>query len=1237
MMKAAKTTALMRRTVLFLFAAGLLSLAAGCGGGGGGGGGGTSSSLPGGPDGITLMSITFPDSTNLTGATPNPPSSAPLGQQVIFTFSDVPEGPDEVIVDLVLEDGYDGPDVIVDFDKNVIPARGTFEKLDNLIVFTPYFPTEPFDLSTSAQKEAVPGLLPDMEYIVFVPIGIGGSISNLKAVDPSVTNPIRFQTCSGELPTFFYGNHPAEIPRVVAHYPADGAVDVPINTYGDVPQGFPAKEEFFIEFDQPLFYSGENVQGEDLDGDGVDEENMYFLYTGPEYFAALDTGFAQLPGIYSVNRKTGAQVFVGETKLAVSPYTTTGLRSVVIDGAGRMLGSDGATLYVVEYKDLLYPDVCRLFLPLSFGGRTDVRGLSFGPDGTLFALDGSTGELLTVDSSTGGVTVIMTLDPLLGEWKDLAACADGTLYATAVFDSGQPTASSTVQSIDLDTPDVATIFAGSGDYTSISMMGFSRLSLYSGPGVFVDVLDLETGQLIVDEHYTIAGLDDGALLNVNNTVAELGTWADLVENTYLGSRVVLEPSGILPFGERIEFLIRRGLDNISNGSIAANEGQGVAEADRIAVFRTFDPDPPVVVDDRYFEDFLDRDGEGNAMQEGLPPANWAVQDVDLIPPEYEHLLATYGLSGGGGLGDFKPLGIYPTVILDTDFQTLPLYDGSTPDVKKHTVVEGGIFNFHDIILPDGVTVKGIGSNPLILTATGRVEIAGTIDVSGADGIIDVTFDSAFTPVPGGLGGPGGGRGGVSHPAKPEDFQLLIDLRSPFASERGWGYSNLRQAGGRGAESGASGTDTKYLGGRPGEDDFSRASGGGGGSFFQEGGKGYHGFGSWGADPYSPERYFQRELWLFYDGHPNPTPGVNTYMTQDPPGGDPGDWSFSDGNPDNDFIGPAGEVTFIQGGQGGGGGGTRLDSMNPATIGLAAGWWPAVDRSAYDAKGGGGGGGGGSLGIYALGRIDITATGVILARGGQGGGGEVVGHSNYGGGAGGGSGGAVILDSADEIYITTGARIDVSGGWPGEGKEVAKYTTQELARNLCLNDGNRKHKPSFCSWSVGDGGLGRSPVHGRRLGDQSPLRVQSDRHQLRLHVLPLQGQLRREQLSLPARDSGLPRPPLQDADDPRPTLLRPLRVDRPRPDGAPGHGGRIRGPALQGLQGYQSGHGRGHHHERLRPRSRPERHRGLRPRLEQRNGPLHSRQERGECPVPGREPHRAGLQGSRYGQPDRVDG
>jgi len=1080
------------RVLPFLLLITLSCIVMGCGGGGGGGGsgggGGGQQGGTGGQGGILLTEISFPTSTNLTGATSDPPTDAPLGQQIIFTFSDVPDCPDRIVIDdpkvfdalkvyALVPSGYNGPDVVVDMDTSTIPARGIFEKIGNLIVFTPFFPTEPLSLISNASKEAVPGLLPDIEYIIYVTTSVNSSIKNLAGTGGSVTNPLKFTTGSAELPNLFFANHPAAAPEVVSTYPQDGDVDVPVNPYDQSIPGFPAQTDFYVTFDEPLHYGSDNIVGEDLDNDSIDEENLFFSYTEPTFYAALDGGTTNDAGLYRIDRSTGAATFLGVTFLT-SPSIPIGLNSIVLDGQGTMLGTNGAALVEVEYRNLQNPLQCRLSNPVNLIAITAARGLTFGPDGALYAVNSTTGEVVTIDPATGIPKLLHDLGTAYGTYMDLVVRPDGLVYIAGVQNSGLPNAQSTLLEIDLDADPVAVtvLLAANADYTSICLKGFDKLALYSGPGLFVDLFDLDQGAIMAGARYSLTGgLDDGSRLNINYSVAELGTWCDVTENTYQGSKVVLKPSGILPFGEEVQILVRRGLDNISFGNKAEHQNPLIqarqeAEADLIATFTTYDPGAGAV-SDLFYEDFLDTEWEGSAIVEGLPPANWAVDDVDGEAPEYEHLLATYGLGGGGGLGDFLPQGIYPTVILDTDYQTLPLYDGSTPGVKKHTVVTGGVFNFENIIIPAGVTVVAMGSNPLVLNATGRVQIAGIIDVSGAPGANDITFDSAFTPVPGGIGGPGGGRGGVSHPAMPANFQNLTDLRTPFKAEDGWGYSNKRQNGGRGAESGASGTDTKYKGGSGGRDPDSRAAGGGGGSFLQEGGMGYHGFGPWGADPDSPDRYFMRDTWWFDNGNPVPVLGVDQYWTQDTPGGQPGDLPFIDSDVINDFIGSEGELKFLRGGQGGGGGGTRADSMNPATIGLASGWWPPVDRSAYDSKGGGGGGGGGAIGIYALDEIVIEATGTILARGGIGGGGEVIGHSNFGGGAGGGSGGAIILDSADTIHIKTGAVVDVSGGWPGDGKEVVKYTVSALTGNLCLNNNSSFHKASFCSWSVGDGGYG----------------------------------------------------------------------------------------------------------------------------------------------------------------------
>lgn len=1052
----------------------------GCGGGGGGGGS-VGFTMPGGGD-IALMAITFPEVIEqIDGAPTAPPEEAPLSQQVVFVFSGLPDGNPgykslQIFADV--NAGYDGPEAALDKDKNIVPARGMWESRDHIVVFTPYYPVVPIDLSRNAPLEAVPGLLPDLEYTVYVPLRSGDSIANLVAIHPSVTNPVDFTTVSSELPNLYYQNHPDDPPQVTATVPRDGATDVPVHTLSGAIPGFPPEEEFCVSFDQPLLYSDENIAGDDLDEDGSIDQNIFFLFPDRTAYAALDAHGGDDPGIISIDRKTGEAEFVGVTALVFDPQTTVGLKSIAVERSGLMLGTSGEYLFDVEYRDLQQPGYCFVSSPRIHDGYTDVRGLALAPDDTLYALDGTAGHLLTIDRGTGNATLQADLGSLYGTWTDLAIRADGTLYGMAVVDSGLPGALSTLLRLDPESGDTTFLFSAAADYTSIDMAGFMRISFCSGAALEVDLFDLETAQLDPSGSYTLSGggLSSGAPLNIWNRLNELGMDASLADNSYLGATVVLVPSGILPFGERMEILVRRGLAGISLGSLAWNGDAHPMEADCVAAFTTYDPGA-AVVDDVFVEEFVGNDWEASSAEyggESLPRANWNVQDVDGELPHYEHLLATYGLTGDGGLGDFKPLGIYPTVILDTNYQPLPLFDGSTPDVIEQTVVEGGVFHFRSIVIPESVTVVGIGSNPLVLTATETIEIAGKIDLSGMPGIDDVTFDSAFTPTPGGKGGAGGGRGGMSNPSIPENFQVLTDLRSPRGGEDGWGYSNLRQSGGKGGESGARGTDVKWQSAKP--DKKSRGAGGGGGSFFIEGGQGYHGLGMYGADPTHPDRYIARDSWWFYDGHPDPVLDVNYYETTDPPGGAAGDAVFPDGDPSNDYIGEGGEVKYLRGGQGGGGAGSRLDSMNPETIPKAQQWFPPVDRSAYDAKGGGGGGAGGGLALVALDGIVLRSTASILASGGRGGGGEVIGHANFGGAGGGGSGGAVILDSAEKITIESGAVIDVSGGWPGDAKEMTVYSFNNLRHNLCLNPNlegqlQDRHFKLYCSWSQGDGGFG----------------------------------------------------------------------------------------------------------------------------------------------------------------------
>ncbi len=543
----------------------------------------------------------------------------------------------------------------------------------------------------------------------------------------------------------------------------------------------------------------------------------------------------------------------------------------------------------------------------------------------------------------------------------------------------------------------------------------------------------------------------------------------------------------------------------------------------------------VSVSDVYLEEFLDASGESPAAVQGMTPAIWGPSLTGGNGPDADVLRASVGVTEEVGLGDLLPLaspafdptiaydpatpladGGWTTIFLDTDAQSLPLPSGATPGLTEPVLVTGGIFRFGDVIIPEGVRIVAAGSQPLQIHATGRVEIHGVIDVAGTDGLDDDTFDSGFLAVPGGLGGPAAGRGGDGQPPTLSPFgpQTIDQYATPERGGRGTGpviQANgtvaLAPVGGFGGLS-TLGYDPDGAGfpkvpkipttcaGNSGNEHH-RPPGGGGGSFRAPGLPAHQGTGvyrvqsssSWGA--FNACTFNDKIRDALYGNEENAAAGLLpsapvqcVYMDGTPsapnrfkPGGLPGASVFSDGNPDNDYFGEGGEFAALFGGQGGGAGGSRIDSMDhllwsidkigSPLIPAAPAFYPNLltgnlftSPARFDAKGGGGGGGGGAVLIRAFGDIIIGRTGTIDASGGNGGGGETVGNSNWTGGGGGGSGGAIVLQSASEIVLhgdpdhvtpgmldSTGARgalLDVSGGRGYDANTNPKYLCSQSA-------------------------------------------------------------------------------------------------------------------------------------------------------------------------------------------------
>lgn len=513
------------------------------------------------------------------------------------------------------------------------------------------------------------------------------------------------------------------------------------------------------------------------------------------------------------------------------------------------------------------------------------------------------------------------------------------------------------------------------------------------------------GDSVSDLTFRVRDLDDRGLDPMG---LSLGVEVTLRESRATRSVVELCPTGILPLGHLLAVEIPDSPRHLSDPTL-------LPASRRVAATYTTAADPGGKIPDRFEEDFDTDDwfdASASAGIRGVAPASWNQGDSHVLQ-------AAIAFPGSGELGDLLPpaSGGPPYLLsLDTNLQSFPLLDGSTPGAPAGTVVEGGVFHFRDIVIPANVTLRPVGSNPLVLTATGTVLIAGTIDLRGSNGNSDSTYDSGVSPIPGGRSGAGGGRGGDSHPPVffPPGQLGIMNLISPPRGQDGYGpaVGGVFTVGGEGGATCV--MDDPDLPNPEGDcsevqpERRDRGAHGGGGSLLQEGIQGAVGFGNIG--PRADGTWFDR--------------GADFAV-----GGKPGPKVFADRNANNDYIGLRGEIQKIRGGQGGGGGGSMAEGYYCGFL-LPWGrneWRGKFPDTTSDSRGGGGGGGGGALEIQALDTITLLAGARILASGGTGGGGEVLAQSDLGGGGGGGSGGAVLLKSGAGVDLRVSSLVDVRGG------------------------------------------------------------------------------------------------------------------------------------------------------------------------------------------------------------------
>lgn len=1205
---------------------GLLALAAvGCGGGGGGGSAGGATPVPPAPQ-VTFEGFGFrvangPETSvpPLEQPTASPPSlGAPLNLTILFHFSGVPAGPfSQASLPVFTTPGQVPPSVKPPAGTAILPAKGSYAlvvhpKGGASVEFRPFVPTAPLKADLGAPPAAVPGLLPGSVYTAALSDQPGAAIPNLAPAQPGdAAREVSFGTTSN--PAAFYPKGAGDLspPEVVSRSPvpftagfqpatfAGDVAPVPVTELAEGP------EEVVLTYDRALEPSAQNLDGRDLDGDGLIEPAFFFASRATRLLVAHQVpagalgsaaGFAALsavadgPGVTVA--QDGSEILLADGAPAGLPATPASFPGTP---ASLACGADPGLLFVllaVEGGNDLLTVVDHVLgdpgaaLPGNAldTGLDDVVGLTTLLDGRLVAFDRGSRRIVellpvverlpgTPDAPAPGVPTLVALslgdgvtgflsaplDPVgvasVLDLRDLAQMPDGRLLALGVVDQAGTLALLRLRSIDPDgdgrpggldgsfsgaAADVLLTLAN--DYRDVVADSGRHLLALNVDDDTVDLLDPLLGKVGTVAHQ-VGRFGTGAPASPARAITvgrlEYPARVTLSANSDPGAVVTLRPAGLLPFGTEVAAMERNSLASLTGASAWNADAAGQVSAwgalERLVV-TTAAPvagDDLASIEDVVFEDFVDTVFQAQeAPADGLL-AEWAA--ITAAGPSSGGLRAAVGSESAAMLGDFLPYAgtefdpevaydrakfgqgkspepdpdvpsaMYRVVLLDTDAQAFPLPDGSTPGVNQAVMIFGGHFAFRDFIIPEGVHLVVVGSQPLRITATGRVEIHGLIDVAGVDGFSDDTFDSGFLPVPGGPAGPGGGRGGDGHPtlSDPAGIGGINQYVTPERGERGWGpvltpagVVALQPVGGHGGLS-TVGYDPSVAGfpkvDNNNNDENHRPPGGGGGTFRGRGQSSREGSGSYlvqsnstwfpfslcpNDDKISNALYGNEENFVAgkFPNHPLQC----VYMTGTPadpdrlqPGADGGNAVFVDADADNDFIGAGGELSALFGGQGGGGGGSRVDSMRH-------GVWAAdpvggpdspfipphypklftgvfLSPTAYDAKPGGGGGGGGAFQLRAFGDIVMGKTGRIAARGGHGGGGERVRNSSVGGGGGGGSGGAVLLQAAGAIrlladpghrsasYMDTdgdmGAAIDVSGGFGRDARTASADNTQ----------------------------------------------------------------------------------------------------------------------------------------------------------------------------------------------------
>ncbi len=331
---------------------------------------------------------------------------------------------------------------------------------------------------------------------------------------------------------------------------------------------------------------------------------------------------------------------------------------------------------------------------------------------------------------------------------------------------------------------------------------------------FDQPIDTSPTNLSTDRIYFLYSDAAGTSFPVTNKLA--GEWLIIDNCNEAGAIVRFEASGLLPPGRKVRLQVTPLFSDLSgdtnNQILTYTDEFGQADDLTLPTLNEYYGDAnnwtSAVTYDNYREDFettlnIDLDAElflpmmdlhrGYSQASFDFPGNAQVNDANdfYVASGVDMILPTTGTN----------------VITDSNGRAFTMTDG--------------VLEVDDVLVEAGGTLKGEGDNPLVIYATGTVNVQGTLDASGDHALSPTVLDNATIPEMGAYGQCGGGNGGSS--------SLNTDTET-HRGENGYGPFQAVNGGGGGGEGGFQQDKGVSLGLPAPNEQYLIAAGGGGGGF-----------------------------------------------------------------------------------------------------------------------------------------------------------------------------------------------------------------------------------------------------------------------------------------------------------------------------------------------------------------------------------------------------------------------